>query len=91
MEMIDVKIRFIEQRLLNSEFNNSEKEVAIQRFKTWIREIDFGAEYVPLVSVSRLKRLFMRIKGSNLTLFEDELVHELVAITKPNKGAFTLK
>ena len=85
MEMIESKIRVLEDRIITSCFNYPRKKGALRRFKSWLTQIDFTAEYVPMVSVDRLMELFIDLKGSELTLFERELVYELIAIKQINR------
>jgi hypothetical protein len=80
MEIIHAKIKIIEQDFENSDFQSPLKWRAIQCMKSWLKQIDFTAECIPVDTVDRLESLFVDLKGAKLTSAENNLIHELISV-----------
>ncbi|PWK18238.1 hypothetical protein [Xanthomarina spongicola] len=76
--MIQAKILFIEQEIVNNSKDNWEKLEAVNSIKSLIKQIDLNAEVVPLENVKKVRNLLESLKEDSLTKQEVLIVKELV-------------
>jgi hypothetical protein len=75
--MIEAKLILIAQATLNNPTPNYLKLKAIHETKKLLSQIDLNAEVAPMKSESKLKELFIYLKGNLLTKEESKLAKEL--------------